>query len=51
MLFDLEPGVIGAVRASPLGETFRRGNLVNQNAGAGNNWAKGHYTKDGQKVR
>jgi hypothetical protein len=53
-LFDLEPGVIGAVRALPLGELFRPGNLVNhknQNAGAGNNWAKGHYTKDGQKVR
>jgi hypothetical protein len=28
-----EPGVIGAVRASPLGELFRPGNLVNQNAG------------------
>jgi hypothetical protein len=29
MLFDFEPGVIGAVRASPLGEVFRPGNLVN----------------------
>jgi hypothetical protein len=28
-LFDLEPGVIGAVRASPLGELFLPGNLVN----------------------
>jgi hypothetical protein len=36
---DLEPGVIGAVRASPFGER-----LVNQNEGAGSNWAKGHYT-------
>ena len=33
-----EPGMIDAVRASPLGELFRPGNLVNQNAG--NNWAK-----------
>jgi tubulin beta len=41
-LFDLEPGVISAVRASPLGEIFRLGNLVNQNAGAGNNWPKAH---------
>jgi tubulin beta len=24
-----EPGMIGAVRASPLGELFRPGNLVN----------------------
>jgi hypothetical protein len=39
--FDLEPGVIGAFRASPLSELFRPGNLVNQKAG--NNWAKGHY--------
>jgi tubulin beta len=37
--------VIDAVRASPLGELFRPGILVNQNAGAGNNWAKGNYTK------
>jgi tubulin beta len=37
-LMDLEPGVIGAV--TPFGEFFHPGNLVNQNAGAGNNWAK-----------
>jgi tubulin beta len=29
---------------SPLGELFRLDNLVNQNAGAGNNWALAHYT-------
>jgi hypothetical protein len=34
VLFDLEPGVIDAVRASPLGELFRPGNLVSQNKGA-----------------
>ena len=44
VLFDLEPGVIDAVRASPLGELFRPDNLVNQNAGAGNNLALAHYT-------
>jgi hypothetical protein len=33
------------VRASPLGETFRPGSPVNQNAGVGNNWAKGHYLR------
>jgi hypothetical protein len=37
VLFDLELGVIGAVRASPLGGLFRSGNLINQNAGAGSN--------------
>jgi tubulin beta len=49
MLFYLEPGVIDAARASPLGELFRPGNLVNQNACAGSNWAKGHYTKGGHE--
>ena len=44
-----EPCMIDAVRASPLGELFRPGNLVNQNAGAGNNWAKGHYIESEQK--
>jgi tubulin beta len=38
-----EPGMIDAMPASPLGELFRPGNLVNQNAGADSNWAKGHY--------
>jgi tubulin beta len=47
VLFDLEPGVIGAVRASPLGELFRPKNLVNQNAGADSNWSKGHYVHKG----
>ena len=50
VLFDLEPGVIDAVRASPLGELFRPDNLVNQNAGAGNNWAKGHYTEGAELI-
>jgi tubulin beta len=33
VFFDLEPGVIGALRASPLGELFRPGNLVNHTRG------------------
>jgi tubulin beta len=37
VLFELEPGVIGVLRASPLGVLFRPGNLVNH---ASNNWAK-----------
>jgi hypothetical protein len=31
VLFDLEPSVIGAVRASPLGELFRPETPVNKN--------------------
>jgi hypothetical protein len=41
--------VIGAARVSPLGELFRPENLVNQNAGAGNNWAMAHYTRAGHE--
>jgi tubulin beta len=33
VFFDLEPGVIGAVRASPLCELFRPGNLINHARG------------------
>jgi tubulin beta len=33
VFFDLEPGVIDAVRASPLGKLFRPGNLVNHTRG------------------
>jgi tubulin beta len=51
VFLELEPDVICEVRASPLGELFRPGNLVNQNAGAGNNWAKAHYTKAGHEFR
>jgi tubulin beta len=39
VLFDLEPGLIDAVRASPLSEHFRPGKLVNENAGVGRNSA------------
>jgi tubulin beta len=49
VLFDLEPGVINAVRALPLGKLFHPCNLVNQNAGAGNNWAKAYNTKAGRE--
>jgi tubulin beta len=43
VLFDLEPGVIGAVRESPLGKLIRPGNPVNHSRGQ--NWAKGHYRR------
>ena len=43
LFFDLEPGVNGAVRASPLGELIRSGNLVNHTRGQ--KWAKDHYRR------
>jgi tubulin beta len=54
VFFDLEPGVIGAAalsRRSAVSELFCPGNFVNQNAGAGNNWAEAHYTKAGHEFR
>jgi hypothetical protein len=36
VFFDLESGVIGAVRASPLGELFCSGNFVNHTRGYSN---------------
>jgi tubulin beta len=50
VLFDLEPGVIDAVKASPMGGLFRPDNLIHAQAGAGNNWAKGHYTEGAELI-
>jgi len=50
VLFDLENGVLDAVKASPMGTLFRPDNMLNQNNGAGNNWAKGHYTEGAEMI-
>jgi tubulin beta len=39
-----------AVRGGPLGELFRPDNFVFGQSGAGNNWAKGHYTEGAELV-
>jgi len=44
ILTDLEPGVMDYIRASPNGRLFRPDNFIFGTNGAGNNWAKGHYT-------
>ena len=44
ILMDLEPGTMDSVRAGPFGQLFRPDNFVFGQTGAGNNWAKGHYT-------
>jgi tubulin beta len=46
---DLEPGVMDSIRASPFGQLFRPDNFIFGYSGAGNNWAKGHYT-DGAEL-
>lgn len=45
LLVDLEPGIVDSVRASHLGKLFKLENYALGQTGAGNNWAKGHYTE------
>jgi len=50
ILTDLEPGTMDAIRSGPLGKLFRPDNFVFGQSGAGNNWAKGHYTEGAELV-
>src|ERR1700677_5153035 len=50
VLVDLEPGTMDAVRAGPYGQLFRPDNFIFGQSGAGNNWAKGHYTEGAELV-
>jgi tubulin beta len=50
ILVDLEPGTMEAVRAGAFGALFRPDNLVFAQSGAGNNWAKGHYTEGAELI-
>lgn len=45
ILVDLEPGTMDAVRASSIGSLFKPDNFIFAQNGAGNNWAKGHYSE------
>ena len=49
ILVDLEPGTMDSVKAGPFGQIFRPDNFVYGQSGAGNNWAKGHYTEGKSK--
>ncbi|GBP70585.1 Tubulin beta-3 chain [Eumeta japonica] len=50
ILLDLEPGTMDAVRSGAYGALFRPDNFVFGQSGAGNNWAKGHYTEGAELV-
>ncbi|VVD02951.1 unnamed protein product, partial [Leptidea sinapis] len=50
VLVDLEPGTMDSVRSSEYGQLFRPDNFVFGQSGAGNNWAKGHYTEGAELV-
>ncbi|XP_042521620.1 tubulin beta chain-like [Dipodomys spectabilis] len=45
IMVDLEPGSLDSVRSGPLGPIFHPDNFIYGQRGAGNNWAKGHYTE------
>ncbi|UKJ90425.1 tubulin subunit beta [Theileria orientalis] len=50
VLVDLEPGTMDSVRSGTYGGLFRPDNFVFGQSGAGNNWAKGHYTEGAELV-
>ena len=45
VLVDLEPGTMDSVRSGAFGRIFRPDNFIYGQSGAGNNYAKGHYTE------
>jgi len=49
-LVDLEPGTVDVIKASPVGSLFKPDNFVFGASGAGNNWAKGHYTEGAELI-
>lgn len=50
VLVDLEPGTMDAIKSGVYGRIFRPDNFVYGQSGAGNNWAKGHYTEGAELV-
>ncbi|CAJ1936511.1 unnamed protein product [Cylindrotheca closterium] len=50
ILTDLEPGTMDSIRGGKYGSLFRPDNFVFGQSGAGNNWAKGHYTEGAELV-
>ncbi|KAJ8973274.1 hypothetical protein NQ317_019540 [Molorchus minor] len=50
VLVDLEPGTMDAVRGTKYGYLFHPDYFIFGQSGAGNNWAKGHYTEGAEIV-
>ena len=48
--FDLEPGVLDKIKGAPFGKMFAAPSFINAQSGAGNNWAKGHYTEGAELI-
>ncbi len=43
--FDLEPSTLDRIKFGPLGRFYSPNSFIHGPTGAGNNWAKGHYTE------
>uniref|UniRef100_A0A914V0X6 Tubulin beta chain n=1 Tax=Plectus sambesii TaxID=2011161 RepID=A0A914V0X6_9BILA len=50
VMIDLEPGTMNTIRAGEFGGLFKPDNFIFGNSGAGNNWAKGHYTEGAELI-
>lgn len=50
VLIDLEPGTMTAIKKKKFGNIFRPDNFIFGQSGAGNNWAKGHYTEGAELI-
>ncbi|TYG70081.1 hypothetical protein ES288_D05G283500v1 [Gossypium darwinii] len=50
VLMDLEPGTMDSITSGPYGQIFRPDNFIFGQSGAGNNWAKGHYTEGAELI-
>lgn len=50
LFVDTEPGTRDELLALPHAGIFRPESFVTGSSGAGNNWAKGHYTEGGERV-
>ena len=45
MLIDLDPEFIDEIKAGQYGRLFKPENFIVGQHGAGNNWARGHYSE------
>ncbi|KAJ2761923.1 Tubulin beta-2 chain, partial [Coemansia nantahalensis] len=50
VIVDLEPGTIDTIRSNKFSGFFRPDNFIHGQNGAGNVWAKGHYTEGAELV-
>jgi len=50
VMVDLEPGTAQVLKESEIGKIFKPDNFVFGASGAGNNWAKGHYTEGAEII-